>query len=199
MNQNTSTSEYLRYLPAFWLEDAEHSGFLNRFLTIFERILTATNQADDPASLGQILDRIDSYFSPDDTESGFLDWLAAWIGLTLNADWSEKQKRAAIAGIIPLYLIRGTKRGLEALLKLYFPEIPFTITERRYPFQVKDCSQVGVKSVVGLYGQPYYFEVTADLSETAPGKAKQQETLIGEFIEREKPVYSYAKVVIRKK
>lgn len=51
---------------------------------------------------------------------GFLDWMAGWLAFAAGAGWSVDRQRAALAGLMPLYRKRGTREGLEGLLRLFF-------------------------------------------------------------------------------
>ncbi|RKG93560.1 hypothetical protein D7V97_39895, partial [Corallococcus sp. CA053C] len=48
----------------------------------------------------------------------YLDWLGGWLDFTGNPDWSVDRRRAVLIGLMPLYRKRGTRDGLEGLLRL---------------------------------------------------------------------------------
>lgn len=110
MSEETlSPSRYLQYLPAIY-QDCE---FLGRFLRIFEDLLTPVED---------VLDQIACYFDPGLTPQDFLPWLALWIDLALDENWPEAQRRKLIRDGANLYRWRGTRKGLEAYLRLYVGE-----------------------------------------------------------------------------
>ena len=109
-----------RYLPELYREDifgpeadtggaATGSDFLQRFLCLFEGILTPLE--DRVAASWMVTD-------PDSAPAEALDWLAGWIGLTLFPALSEARKRWMIRQAVSLYRQRGTIRGLSAMLDI---------------------------------------------------------------------------------
>lgn len=58
------------------------------------------------------LDSLDAYLDPRTTPADFLDWLASWVGVTLDPDWPDARRRALVANTVELYRWRGTVRGL---------------------------------------------------------------------------------------
>lgn len=91
----------------------------------------------------------------------FLKWLAGWTALVLKDDWDLSKKREIIARIIPLYRMRGTKRGLEEYLKIYVGK-QITIIDNVEPFKVGVSSRVGGKARIGGL-RPYFFIVEVDV------------------------------------
>ena len=49
----------------------------------------------------------------------FLPWLASWVALILQKEWSEYQKRKIISEIVSIYQERGLKKGLHTFLDIY--------------------------------------------------------------------------------
>ncbi|MEZ5351534.1 MAG: phage tail protein [Bryobacteraceae bacterium] len=98
---------YLGYLPAIYRE-RECGDFLLRFVSLFESFFDELEgRIDDiPALLG-------AASAPEET----LPWLAGFLALPLPENWTEAQKRSAIAGTFARHARRGTVGGLrEALL-----------------------------------------------------------------------------------
>ena len=65
------------------------------------------------------IDNIDSYVDPWLTPVDFLDWLAGWFGIELDATWPEERRRALVANALELGRWRGTVLGLAMLVELY--------------------------------------------------------------------------------
>ncbi len=65
------------------------------------------------------LDCLDAYFDPWLTPGDFLEWLATWVGLSLDQNWSDAQRRALVAGAADLYRWQGTARGIVEHVRLY--------------------------------------------------------------------------------
>lgn len=93
-------------MPALFQED----GFTNRFVSAFDDAL---------APVLTTLDCIDAYLDPALTPPDFLPWLAAWVGIELDENWSEAQQRRLIGSAVALASWRGTRRGLVGLLSAY--------------------------------------------------------------------------------
>lgn len=170
-------SSYVAHLPALLQEDA----FVGRFLLAFERILSGLHPPDpaDPfpqqAGLEDILDRIHTYFAPEQTPADFLPWLASWVTLSLREDWDEEETRRFISRIVPLYQYRGTKYGLEQILETYTNE-DATIYEFDHP--------------------PHYFQVVLTLSQPTPERRRSMEKIALAIIDQEKPAHTFYKLQI---
>ena len=65
------------------------------------------------------LDCLDAYFDPRLTPSDFLDWLAGWLGLSLDQNWPEERRRALVLQSGELFRWQGTVRGIVELVRLY--------------------------------------------------------------------------------
>lgn len=72
------------YLPAVFLEDRISAGFLERLLANPKGFFTEIEARIDAVSL---------LFDPRGAPSEALDWLAGWIGLTLDPLWGELHER----------------------------------------------------------------------------------------------------------
>ncbi len=101
---------YLRYLPAIYQEDAESKIFLEKFLSLFESPLH-----DLEAEISVLF----KHFSPETAPKEFIDWLASWLNLALEEEWTEAKKRDLIENAAALYRRKGTPAGIEALVKFY--------------------------------------------------------------------------------
>src|SRR5690349_20905532 len=113
--QTIQTSGYLEYLPAIFQDGAP---FLRSFLLAFETVLSGV-RARDPRGLEATLDRLYTFFDSEQTPEEFLPWLASWVALTLQPEWDIGFRRRFIGQITSLYRQRGTRAGVEALLRAY--------------------------------------------------------------------------------
>jgi len=205
-SRSDTLSRYIDYLPAIFREEATpgQAPFVGRFLLAFEQILSGHGRADDPG-LEEILDGIPGalagvqrYFEPGpgatvaDTQRApaeFLEWLSGWVALALRADLDEAQQRQLIAQAVSLYRMRGTKRGLAALLSIYALPNP-TIEEFTAAFQI------GVHSTIGqdtqLDGGPaHFFRVTIRLPDPDLQVFARQREIASAIIDMEKPAHTY--------
>lgn len=134
------------------------------------------------------------YFSTEIDD--FLIWMASWMALVLKEDWSIEKKREVIAKMIPIYKIRGTKKGLEEYLKIYlriYVSEKIEIREYLEPFQIGETSTIGKDTVVGD-GIPNYFEVEVYLP---PDDLFQiNKRAIIDVIDSEKPAHTNYTLII---
>jgi len=91
-------------LPAAFQGDA----FTEQFLSVFDDAL---------APLLTTMDTIDAYVDPALAPPDFLPWLASWVGIELDENWSEEQQRRLIAEGVGLLQWRGTHRGTVDLIR----------------------------------------------------------------------------------
>ncbi len=116
-------SDYLKYLPPFLSSpETDPRGFLGRFLCVFEALLTGRagdDRARDVLSVEAEIDRLSLLFDPWRTPAAFLSFLAARLGLTLEDDWDDYQRRRLVESIVGIYQQRWLKKGLYTFLDLY--------------------------------------------------------------------------------
>lgn len=100
-----------RYLPAVFGEEATSADFTDRFLSLFDTTLRSVETK---------LDHQARYYDPLSTPSerdpktgvDFLNWLASWIGVALDRNWSEYKRRTFLKKAGSLFDLRGTREGL---------------------------------------------------------------------------------------
>lgn len=192
MGDDLARSSYLPYLPAV----LRQSPFLGRFLLAFEAVLSGADGAalpDDPAlsryrelaGLERVLDGIDRFFDPARTDPEFLPWLAQWVATSLRDDWSEETKRNFLASIVPLYRERGTRAGIEKVLRLSGDEA-----------QVVDFND-GLhddleKLHFGAAAKPaHFFGVIVTVNERDPVELARRSRRVRAIVDREKPAHTY--------
>jgi phage tail-like protein len=100
---------YLQYLPAIYQADPVSKDFLDRFLSIFETIFS---------SIEDKIDRMPRYLDPDGVSPDFLPWLASWLDIAFDPNWTLETRRQLLRKAPELYRQRGTLNGLKQLLKL---------------------------------------------------------------------------------
>lgn len=101
---------YLDLLPRVYRRDPEGAQFLERFLALFERVVTG------------IEDRYEEFsrqLNPDAAPREVIDWLACLIDLAFDPSWPVQRRRALVAEAMELYRRRGTVRGLERYVEIY--------------------------------------------------------------------------------
>ncbi|OZG73979.1 hypothetical protein BTA51_09370 [Hahella sp. CCB-MM4] len=148
-------SSYLDLLPvSFTYQDDNLNQDLAGFLSIFEALLTRKESLPQEfgmeglISYGRIVDNASRYSDPDQIPLSLFDdlgpWMARCLGVMPQQDWSYFQLKQMIKQIIPIYRIRTTKSGMEAL---------FTILTT-YPAQVIE--------ILGSFGIGFYRKPITD-------------------------------------
>jgi len=93
---------YIEHLPAVYRE-SPGDQFLARFLTLFETFFE-----EGQTAIRQLPELFDPWAVPAEA----LDWLATWLAVELDEDWSDQQRREAVATAYERYARRGTPRGM---------------------------------------------------------------------------------------
>lgn len=177
MNDVVTRPPYASYLPPVYLDAPD--GVLARLVALFEALMAgmenaplrvlAPGRTEAVPGLEQLLDGIERYSDPLEAPAGsaddggatrffdddFLPYLAGWVALGLRQHWPEAKKRRLIAGIVPLYKLRGTLEGIARILEI-FVESPVRIREE-LGIQVGVRATVDVDTTVG--GLPHRFRV----------------------------------------
>lgn len=185
-------SSWLEHLPAVLQE----GPFIGRFLLAFEAILTGLEKStgDEPPGLPPMgiearLDRIHAYFDPVGAPGNpggellrappdFLPWLAGWVATSLREDWSESTQRAFISQIAPLYRRRGTRRGLEDVLRIVVPDVEVIEPEDdKLP--------------------AHYFQVVVTVQTRDPILLARRVRMVRALVDREKPAHSIYGLLIQ--
>lgn len=196
----------LEYLPAIYQDptdgdDPQHGDqFLRQYLSVFERVMLIPSEepgrgahresTTDPRALEAEIVGIHALFDPETTPESFLKWLAGWVALGLRSDLSVLKQRRLIANIAHLYRIRGTRRYLEEVLKLYLEGMPTVTDEDRPGLQVATHSTVGVDTYLGG-GASFLFQVKLGLSRRDEEFVAKQRRLAREVIEMERPAHTW--------
>jgi len=180
-NQSSPVNHYVDYLPAILQSDS----FVRQLLLAFEGVISGLSPRDDadefPKGLEEYIDSIHTYFNPGIKKdsgaapSDFLPWLASWVALSLRDEWSDQTKRQFISNIVPLYRQRGTKAGMEEILKLYLKSS--NLPEKVQVFEFDNL--------------PHYFQVQLTLPDADPDKYWRQARIAKAIIDQEKPAHTY--------
>jgi phage tail-like protein len=93
-------------LPAVYQDE---DAFTIRMTSAFDELL---------APVIATLDNLSAYFDPSLAPEDFVDWLAEWVGMELDENWSVDLRRDVVAGATDLLARRGTAAGLADQLRL---------------------------------------------------------------------------------
>jgi NHL repeat-containing protein/tail protein P2 I len=167
-------NSYLHHLPAVYQEDEESRLFLDRFLSIFQH---------EYDKLDWQLDNLWQLFEPGAPASAFthdsqnrggggqqrgenvatfeqrrLQWLAAWLGRTINPAWTEGTLRTMLRNAAKSYAVRGTVAGLESTIRDYgqvsFAKILEHYRLRRWPVLQSEGSFVAKQGTAKTLSTP---------------------------------------------
>ncbi len=169
---------YLRYLPAVYQEDQASRDFLERFLSLFETFLT---------NFEEQIDHIVRYFDAGFVSGDLLRWLASWLAVAVDENWTDEKLRELIKQAPELYKKRGTREGIEEIIKLYTGSKPFIIEQ----FQLKGAQDREL--INRLYGaDPYDFCLLLK-----PFQVQQENELsaVRRIVAAEKPAHTQANIV----
>jgi phage tail-like protein len=95
----------LTRLPAILQED----GFLGRAIPAFDEVI---------APVYSTLDNLEAYVRPEYAPADFLAWLAGWVDVEIDEQWSEEQRRRIVADAPMLHRRVGTAGGIRDALQL---------------------------------------------------------------------------------
>jgi phage tail-like protein len=116
---------------------------LRRFLFIFQHLQTR---------LTDHVDRLVELTDPLMTDPKFLPWLASWVGFELDGSLPVHQQRELVRRAILLYRTRGTRRGIEEMVRV-LTSAPARIRERvkARPMVLGKNTLLGGKDIVERY------------------------------------------------
>ncbi len=113
---------YLQYLPGVYSEDNAGRDFIERFLSLFESILSQTSETIgdlpnifDPESISPPI--YDPRLSRQDIRRLWLAWLARWVSIDLYDVLGEKGNRQYISKAADFFRKKGTLQGLGKLVE----------------------------------------------------------------------------------
>ncbi|HWQ70791.1 MAG TPA: phage tail protein [Desulfitobacteriaceae bacterium] len=176
---------WLEYLPVVYQSADLQSGFLDRYLGIFQTLYEDLNLQVRNAA---------AFFDADCADSRFLQWLSEWLDITDSYIWSEDKLRLLLARSLELYRGRGTKKSIEEIVELYTSEKPY-IVETFQLEKFKDSEEYE-RTLLPLYGDsPFGFTV---LVREKYVKTVREFNILIKIIEEMKPVQMELKLVVIK-
>jgi phage tail-like protein len=109
---------YLDLLPRVFRRDPDAEQFLERFLALFEHLLTRLEARYEAFSRELNLDA---------APGPVLDWLASLLDVAFEPSWPLERRRAYLREAVWLYRIRGTPAGIARALELYTGRPPILV------------------------------------------------------------------------
>ncbi|MFI0767624.1 phage tail protein [Streptomyces sp. NPDC021218] len=113
-------------LPPAFREDPAADDFTERFLSLFDATLD---------QLDRVIERYPSLLDPAGVPDRALPWLAGLLGLSFEAGWDARTRRALLAAAPELYRRRGTPWALREAVRIVFgvtPVVDELATDRRW-------------------------------------------------------------------
>jgi phage tail-like protein len=116
---------------------------LRRFLFTFQHLMTTVTDR---------IDRIVDLTDPMACDPKFLPWLASWVGFELDESLPINQQRELVRRAIRLYRARGTRGGIEEMIRV-LTSAPVRVRERELPKAavVGQCTLIGGRDIVERY------------------------------------------------
>ncbi len=175
-------NSYLRYLPSVYQEDEGSRDFLERFLSLFETFLSNSERE---------IDRIARWFDADAVSGEYLRWLASWLAVAYDENWTETALRKLVKNIPALYRKRGTREGIEEMVELFTGIRPFIVEQ----FQLQSATDTDVKAILAkLFGtDPYSFCV---LLKTDQILSDDEYRTVKRILDAEKPAHTSAGLTV---
>jgi phage tail-like protein len=167
----------LSRLPAIYRQagHADRSGDFRKMLATFEAIMFESEDGNSDG-LAEQIDALPTYFAPLGVEGPgstggartpghFLAWLAGWVAFSPHHLFAEAQLRRIVAGIVPMYGRRGTRRYVEDLVRLCFDEVRTVVIDENpgAGFEL-GRARVGGDSSLTLE-RPFCFRVFVEVGE----------------------------------
>ena len=101
-------------LPGLYHDD----DFIQRFVSAFDTALAPAVAA---------LDNMAAYLDPAVAPADFVEWLAGWVGVSLDENWPLERRRELVAQAARLYRRRGTPGALAEQVAVYAGVVPEVI------------------------------------------------------------------------
>ncbi|MEU3449859.1 phage tail protein [Streptomyces thermolilacinus] len=102
-------------LPPAFRQDPAADDFTERFLSLFDATF---------AELDRVVERYPALLDPDGVPDRVLPWLAGLLGLSFEAGWDTRTRRALLAAAPALYRRRGTPWALREAARIVFGVTP---------------------------------------------------------------------------
>ncbi|MER7873508.1 phage tail protein I [Streptomyces solisilvae] len=134
-------------LPPAFREDPAADDFTERFLSLFDATL---------AQLDRVIERYPSLLDPAGVPDRALPWLAGLLGLSFEAGWDARTRRALLAAAPELYRRRGTPWALREAVRIVFgvtPVVDELAADRRWAWLRQAVGAFGAEREQGGEGE----------------------------------------------
>lgn len=141
------------------------------------------------------LDKIHVYFDPEVCPPGFLDYLASWIDLKLNRNWTEEKRRQLILNAMELYRTRGLPEGIATFVEIYTGFRPKILEHFNAGMKIGVRSKIGVNTKLYRGAREEVFRFTVLLEVRDANAIDKSE--VRRIIDIQKPSWSRYYLVIK--
>ena len=174
---------WLSYLPEVYQADPAGCSFTERFLGIFQSLYT---------DLDEDIRQVARYFDPDVVGGEYLEWLAGWLDVEDGYLWPEEKLRTLVRRGMELYRIRGSRRYVVEMVKLYTGQEPWVVEYSQVEPFLTDTGRAAL--LRELYGQSPYM-VTMILDGSALESTDAYKALL-RIIDNAKPAWVEVNLVV---
>ena len=174
---------WLEYLPEVYQNDPVGRSFTERFLGIFQSLYT---------DLDEEIRQVARYFDPDVVGGAYLEWLAGWLDVEDGYLWPEEKLRTLVRRGMELYRIRGSRRYVAEMVKLYTGHEPWVVEYSQVEPFLGDIRRAAL--LKELYGDTPYM-VTIILDGAALESSEAHKALL-RIIDNAKPAWVEVNLVV---
>jgi phage tail-like protein len=97
------------YMPTVYQDDPTSASFLDRYLANPEGFITA---------LEERVQQVQELFDPRTVPAEYLDWLASWLGTSLDFTWTTQTRRFFLENAPRFFQSRGTPNGVIRMIRM---------------------------------------------------------------------------------
>lgn len=173
---------YLTHLPAVYRADPQSSDFLERFLALFGTLLENVEEE---------IFYISRYFDVESAPEPYLKWLGSWMGVDSDLPLTTERLRLFLMKAPQLYQLRGTKRGMEAMIEFFIGEKPQIIEPAQQ--DIVDLPPDLQEKIRAAGAANFYVLLKESVVPTA-----EKQAMVQKIIDEERPVFAIGRLVVVK-
>lgn len=177
------TEAWFSFLPEVYAKPLGQNSFLFRYLSIFQWIYS---------DMSQRISETSHMLYPAFAGSEMLEWLASWSGMDNQTVWNREQMLYLLENGSRLYAIRGTKKYMEEMVRLYTGYVPYIV--EHYQLAQYRADRKKALLLERLYGENAYV-ITIVLPQDTAG-SRQQAAVLRKIIRSSAPADVECRLVI---
>ncbi len=192
--KKVSGAEWISYLPEIYdtyplslkgsrEEQKDGDSFLRRYLGVFQQVYEEMTQR---------IDDMPHMLYPEHTGRDFLEWLAQWCGIENPEIWLDSQLRYLLLNQSRLSGIRGTRKYMEEMVRLYTGVVPYIVEYYQTAAYRTDIKKNRLLS--RLYGSTPY-EITVILKKQVI-RSHQKMAVLHKIVEASAPAGIICRLIV---